>query len=387
MNTGRFISIVVAGFATLGGATLRADAQTSPPSGSRDDPGGTAGGERFTVRTVVDHQQGDLPVETFSAPQTWTDRSETRWNLADTMNPASVVFAVENGATGEALFTYPAAEFVAVPGAQREGPSAHGRMWGNPVPADQALSAYAQRARGSLPQFRIVGSHDAPNLPALRQMDATQHPRGIAVRVAYELGGKPVEEEFYAAYHLASACSKIAAGRACETDWGLYDPFSFRAPAGTLDRRLPVFSQIVGSRRLNPEWARRAGAVRAQLLARANQSIQAHSARSEAARQRANQIVANSNAFLAQEDQRHRAILSSGSGAPGAPRRSTQDKIDDYLRGVTTLDDPKTGTTQRSSDYSYHWTDGNGSYRDSNDGSYDPNKTENGTWHLMQETQ
>jgi len=38
--------------------------------------------------------------------------------------------------------------------------------------------------------------------------------------------------------------------------------------------------------------------------------------------------------------------------------------------------------------YEYHWTDGSGSYRSSNDGTYDPNATENsGSWQLMKPTE
>ncbi len=60
--------------------------------------------------------------------------------------------------------------------------------------------------------------------------------------------------------------------------------------------------------------------------------------------------------------------------------------MDDYFRGVTTLDDPNTGTTQRDANAQYHRTDGDGSYRDSNDGTYDPNKSESGNWTLMRES-
>lgn len=381
MHKRRFVSVVFVGFAGLA-FTLGAPAQARA-----DAPPGSAG-EALTVRTVVDGQQNNMPVETFSAPQSWADRSDTRWNLANTTDPVSISIAVENAQTGEGLFTYPSADFIAPMGLHREGPTPHGKFWLSPMPPDQAISAYAQHARGNLPGFRIIGVHEAPNLPALRQMDASQHPRGVAVRVTYELAGKPVEEDFFGAYHLETPCSNVGPGRVCETDWGLYEPFSFRAPAGTLDRKLPLFWQIFASRHQNPAWVQRAIAIRSQLIARSVHSHQEHAARSQAAAARADQIVARSNAFLAREDARYRAMRTSGGGAgsdQGSPGRSSADRWSDYYRDQTTVEDPNTGTTQRSSSNSYHWTDGNGSYRDSNDANYDPNKSENGNWTLMQE--
>ena len=52
-------------------------------------------------------------------------------------------------------------------------------------------------------------------------------------------------------------------------------------------------------------------------------------------------------------------------------------------RGVDTVDDPYYGTSQHASTEQYHWTDGYGSYRNSNDASYNPNQVEDGNWQLM----
>jgi hypothetical protein len=257
----------------------------------------------------------------------------------------------------------------------------------SPMPAAQALSAYAQQARGNFPQFRIVSNHDAPDLPPLRQMEASQHPQGVAVRVAYVMRGTPVEEEFYGSYYLSNACSQVPTGRVCETDWGFFDPHSFRAPAGALDRRLPVLTAIESSQHPNPAWLQRVLAVRAEIRAQATRSIKEGFAGIEAAKVRSQQIVARSNASLAAADRQDLALRGGGGGGGegSAGGRSAADKTDDYLRGVTTLNDPNGGTTQRTSNRQYHWTDGNGSYRDSDDPSYNPNNTENGSWQLMSE--
>ncbi len=72
--------------------------------------------------------------------------------------------------------------------------------------------------------------------------------------------------------------------------------------------------------------------------------------------------------------------MPSGGSAEG---RFSADKFDDYVRGVDTVDDPYYGTSQQSSNEQYHWTDGYGGYRNTNDASYDPNQKENGSWTLM----
>ncbi len=43
------------------------------------------------------------------------------------------------------------------------------------------------------------------------------------------------------------------------------------------------------------------------------------------------------------------------------------------MRGTTRMEDPYWDTSDRDSNYRYHWTDGQGNYRASNDASFDPN--------------
>jgi len=63
------------------------------------------------------------------------------------------------------------------------------------------------------------------------------------------------------------------------------------------------------------------------------------------------------------------------------------DKFDDLVRGVDTTNDPLTGTSQHSYMEQYHWTDGFGNYRNTNDPNYDPSKDNAGTWQLMTQAQ
>jgi hypothetical protein len=75
-----------------------------------------------------------------------------------------------------------------------------------------------------------------------------------------------------------------------------------------------------------------------------------------------------------------------GRSNPDDISPSTSAMLDDYIRGVDTVDDPYYGTSQHANTTSYHWTDGYGTYRNSNDATYDPNQNENGDWRLMPST-
>src|ERR1035438_9198529 len=64
-------------------------------------------GEHFTVRTIVDRQQGGLTVSAYMAPAGWPDRSQVVWNYAHTSNPVTAAVNVENPANLEAFYLFP----------------------------------------------------------------------------------------------------------------------------------------------------------------------------------------------------------------------------------------------------------------------------------------
>jgi hypothetical protein len=66
-------------------------------------------------------------------------------------------------------------------------------------------------------------------------------------------------------------------------------------------------------------------------------------------------------------------------------KRSAADHWDDVIRGVDTVNDPSNGgTTQLSSLGQYHFTDGFGNYRTTDDPNYTPEQAgEVGSWTRM----
>lgn len=109
-----------------------------------------------------------------------------------------------------------------------------------------------------------------------------------------------------------------------------------------------------------------------------------------AAAARSRQISANSDAFLARIDSQRVASNHAfeqqreASNTASESNDKMNDQFDQYIRGTEKMEDPYWATSERSYNNQHHWTDGNGSYQDTNDGSYDPNQHLNGNWQLMQ---
>lgn len=261
-----------------------------------------------------------------------------------------------------------------------------------PQPAAPTLVALVQRLRGKEASFKVVGTRDLPDLPGALQVAMSKDQKGIGAKVTYELQGKPVEEEFYAVWYSLDIPYDGPRGRTWQTNWGLWSVHSFRAPAGKLEPRREVFAAIVKSFRPNPAWVEQVKQLKAALAAQWQRNLKAGYDQIAAAGALSKQLTANSNAFLANVDRQLAASRTPSGGAGssqsgGGEGRSANDKFDDYVRGVVTTDDPYWGQSQHSLNQQYHWSDGYGNYRHSNDASDDPSKHENGDWQLMPQSQ
>jgi hypothetical protein len=341
-------------------------------------------GEHFTVRTVRDPQLHNMPVFLFVAPEKWRDTSSVTWNFGNVSNPVVNWTKVENPANAEAFYLYPnlALFWLDRNFNLREGQDSLGMTFVRIMPPDATIAAFAKQLRGREPGFDIVGGKRLPGLAEALQMphDGTRRD-GVAVKVRYQLGGKPVEEEFYGLYYRVNIPNDGPQGRIVQTDWGLQMLHSFRAPAGTLDKRRDVFAAIPKSIRRNPAWTARYTGISKSLGEQFNRQLQQGYSQIAAAGALSRQLSANSDAFLASVDSSLQSSRSSSGGGGGV------DKFDDYVRGVETTDDPYYGTSQHSNMETYHWTDGYGSYRNTNDAGANPNVTESGSWTLMQPSQ
>jgi hypothetical protein len=340
-------------------------------------------GEKFAVHTITDQQQGGMPFIALMAPENWQVSGEVRWKYEDVSNPVTAFVRTWNPSKPEGVTFFPQVACYWLQGAaavNRPGSRALGQLNVQPMsPPESLRSAIVQFYHPNQPSLQIVGVREMPKLAAMFKEDPNTT-NGVGIKVTYEENGQPVEEEFYAVYYLVRIPYDGPQGHSIQINWGLLHVHSFKAPRGTLDKRREVLTYVVHSVQPNPQWKQRADDIRAQLGNQFNNNLAQGYANIAAAGQRSRQISADNDAMIASMDSQ-RAASNARSSAGSA--RSGNDKFDDYVRGVDTMNDPYTGTSQHSSSEQYHWTDGYGNYAHSNDSSFDPNQTSNITWQQM----
>jgi hypothetical protein len=253
----------------------------------------------------------------------------------------------------------------------------------------QALSAFIQKTRSNVPNLKWIGQQDLPDLAKVLKLDLSPNQHGVAIKIGYDLNGQPVEEAFFGVYYISQGANAgVNAGMIKQTNWGLQALQSMRAPAGTLDKRMPMFCVIAKSMYVNPEWVRLSKAINAKLLADFNQKLKQGYDQLRAAQAIMEQTMRDQAAFQANFDKQEAAFRNSSGVNDNFLRdgpRGAADHWDDLIRGVDTVNDPSTGgTTQLSNLGQYHFTDGFGNYRTTDDPNYTPEKAgEVGSWQLM----
>lgn len=354
-----------------------------PLGGSK---GPVVSGEPFSTRVIFDTAQR-LPVGVLSLPAKWSFDSRVAWNYQHVELPVTLSYRAENPENEEAIFVYPMEAYYELNPPDRITPIGQGPMGYIHLPPMTALATlvrFIQRTRQGVVGLEIKGYKELPGLAHAMKADQFKQdipPTGLGVKVTYSLSGKPVEEEFYGVSMRNTVPYDGPQGRSYQTYWGMSVLFSFRAPAGTLDKRRPVFAASVKSFRPNPAWQARAAAIQQYLNAQFNRMLQQGYAQIAAAVALSKQISANNDAMIANIDRQ----LTQSRSAHSNGERTEADKFDDYIRGVDTLEDPYYGSTQLSSNNQFHWTDGFGSYRSSNNALYDPNQSEVGNWTPMRQ--
>jgi hypothetical protein len=360
-----------------------------------------AGKEKFKERVIADAEHQGMRAATVHLPENWHVESKIEWHYGWVEYPASFSLHAENPDNSEAYFDYPMLRFdyIEVPAQFRQydkgrklGPGERlptGAFSAPPRPAMQALAMFIQQTRANAANLKWLGQQDLPDLAKVLHLDSLPNQRGVAIKIGYDLNGQPVEEAFYGVYYLSQGANAgVNAGMIKQTNWGLQALQSFRAPAGTLDKRTPMFCVIAKSFYVNPEWVRLSKEITDKMLADFNQKLKQGYDQLRAAQAIVAQTMKDQAAFQANFDKQEAAFRSSGGVDDSYLRdggaRSAADHWDDVIRGVDTLNDPNGGTTQLSNLGQYHFTDGFGNYRTSDDPNYTPEKAgEVGSWSQM----
>ncbi|MBI3478301.1 MAG: hypothetical protein HY010_21430 [Acidobacteria bacterium] len=359
------------------------------------------GTEKFAERVITDTEHGGMRAATIHLPEKWHYESKIEWHYGWVEYPLSFSSHAENPDNAEAYFQYPLLrfDFTELPPQSRQyekgrkpGPGERlptGAFSSPPQPPMQALAKFIKKTRPDVANFKWLGQQDLPGLAKALHLDPRPNQHGVAIKIGYDLNGQPVEEAFFGVYYLSQGANAgVNAGTIKQTNWGLQALQSFRAPAGTLEKRMPMYCVIAKSMYVNPQWTRLSKAINDKMVADFNQKLKEGYDQLRAAQAIVEQTMRQQASLLANFNKQEEAFRSSGGVDDSFLRdggaRSAADHWDDVIRGVDTLNDPNGGTTQLSNLGQYHFTDGFGNYRTTDDPNYTPEKAgEVGSWTQM----
>jgi hypothetical protein len=360
------------------------------------------GGEKFAERVITDTEHEGMRAATIHLPEKWSYESKIEWHYNWVEYPLSYSLHAENPDNAEAYFQYPMLRLETTEVAQqlrqydksrKLAPGTRlptGALSSPPVPPMQALAAFIKNVRPNVANLKWIGQQDLPDLAKVLKLDPRPNQHGVAIKIGYDLDGKPVEEAFFGVYYISQGANEgVSAGMIKQTNWGFQALQSMRAPAGTLEKRMPMFCVIAKSMYVNPEWVRLSKAINDKMLADFNQKLKQGYDQIRAAQAIMEQTMKQQAAFQANFDKQEEAFRNSpgvdDSFLRDGGKRSAADHWDDLIRGVDTVNDPSTGgTTQLSNLGQYHFTDGFGNYRTSDNPNYTPEQADEvGSWQLM----
>lgn len=203
---------------SAGPSVPAAASKAKPSPASKAGPEPVIMGERFVKRTVVDTQQGGMTALTVHIPESWHFEGKIEWNYGWINVPVAASWHAKNPTNAEAYFQYPLLRMASMNVAPRwrqivknpnpgERVPYSGAIYMAPVPPLQAMAAFIKKTRGDVTNLKWLGQQDLPDLgKALRLDRATWSTyRGLAMKIGYDLNGKPVEEAFFGVYYLGTA--------------------------------------------------------------------------------------------------------------------------------------------------------------------------------------
>jgi hypothetical protein len=394
-----------------------AESAIMPPRGTTPPAIGQpthVAGETFVRRPIFDPAHNNMTVATVHIPQKWTFDSKVDWHYDWIENPLVTAEHATNPANSEAFYAYPLLRLESVSIApqyrqylknQQQGPTGQRMLTGaismpllQPIPA---MIAFIKQARPAL-NIQWDGTQELPGLAKALSLSPYPNDHGIAIKITYQLNGQSVDEAFFGVYYATTVGTpaqsigqfKGPANVVQQTNWGFRDLMSFRAPTGTLERRMPVFALIAKSLAMNPQWEQVDKTINDQLLAAFNQKLQQGYDQLRTAAAVMSQVQAQVQEFdkgIAKFDQSLRTstfddswLRTTGGGSSGSGGQlSNTDRTSNLLRSEDTVEDPNssTGRTQLSSAGDYHFTDGLGDYRTYSDPNMTPEKVgASGSW-------
>ena len=351
------------------------------------------GGLNFTTYEVPDPNFGGIRVASISIPAGWRTSSQVQWDFTSANYPVRVHVRVQSpdGKMWIDLLPMDAVywmDFVArpIPFGQRS----YGAVYAPNASIEQAMQhLVVLPARGKMPGFQITSK--GPVDPArLAQAFNSPNARGeaMSMRVRYTLNGAAAEEDFFTFYTAVQTIPYTGPqGTSHEYHRLLWLSHSVGATEGLLPSVYPLLSTVAASIRPDENYQHHIRAVQRHITAQFNAYLQRGYDSIAAATQLSRTISANNDALLSSMQQQRAAQTRADAARRAAAGGGTSpnDAFSQYIRGTTRMNDPYWGTSERDSNYRYHWTDGQGNYRARNDAGFNPNVDPGGglNWQRM----
>jgi hypothetical protein len=339
------------------------------------------GGLNFTTYEVPDPNFGGIRVASISIPAGWRTSSQVQWDFTSANYPVRVHVRVQSpdGKMWIDLLPMDAVywmDFLArpIPFGQRS----YGAVYAPNASIEQAMQhLIVLPARGQMPGFQITAKRPV-DVARLGQAFNYQNLRGeaMSMRVRYTLNGAPAEEDFFTFYTAVQTIPYTGPqGTTHEFHRMLLLSHAVGATDGLLASVYPLLGTVAASIRFDENYQRHIQAVQGFIIAQYDAYLQRGYDSIYAAGQLSRTISANNDALLSSMQQQRAAQTRADAARRAAAGGGTSpnDAFSQYIRGTTRMNDPYWGTSERDSNYSYHWTDGQGNYRASNDAGFNPN--------------
>jgi hypothetical protein len=359
-------------------AVLAALAISLAPGEARAQRAGTL---PFVPYEVTDPNFGGIRVASMAIPAGWRASSQVRWDYTSANYPVRVQVRLQSpdGKMWIELLPIDAVYWMdRFTQGLRVGQRSYGAVYAPNATIEQAMESLVIRpARGNVQGLKIVERRPVDPV-RMAQAFKVQNVRGeaMAMRVRYPLGNATADEDFYTLYTAVQDIPYTGPqGTSHEYHRVLLMPHAVGAVDGLLPTVYPLLGVVIASLQRDPAYQQHMQAVSQHIIAQYNAALKRGYDSIAAAGQLSRTISANNDALLASMQQR-RVEQNRADAARRAARgggADANDAFSQYLRGTTRMNDPYWGTSERDSNYSYHWTDGQGNYRASNDPGFNPN--------------
>lgn len=381
-------AVVAAGTGCLNESTETAAEDRGAASAAQPADGAAA--IAFRLHPVIDEQQGGLVLATITVPESWKVTTKVVWNYADVSHPVRGWARVEapDGAAWVEFFPIELFYWLEpVTSPVPIGTRSLGMIHKPNISAREALERFVVKEyRGKQQGLEIAGIRDAHGLAAAFGSEVSG--QALAARLHYVADGAPVEEDVFALLGDGNRVPYTGPqGTWYESHRPLVLAHAIGARNGQLESMRPLLGFIATSLKVDPAWEAHRQQVTNQLAAEFNRMIANGYAQIQAAAQLSRAISANNDALLASmETQRQAQAQRDAARRQAAQTQSAGSGFSDYIRGVERMQDPYWGESEQSYNERYHWTDGHGNYRSSNDSGYNPNIGAGGgpTWQRME---